>query len=139
MFCVFVYPADSLQFAHTVAFIWHSVPSTRWSQFMWNGMLDCHPIYDAVICHCINSLFPMAYEQRSWCDNVFALLCIRCYITNVRIRALDMSILKCSSDKIKRWIISTSFSYFRLSIEFDARESKWMWKAVIFNNNVQPK
>lgn len=92
---------DFLQFADTLAALWYIFPSTGWSQFMRNGMFNCHFIHDAVICHCINSMFPMAYEQRSWCDNVFALFCIRCHFVNVRIQTLDVSILKRRSQPVK--------------------------------------
>lgn len=151
---------DSLQFANTMASIWHILSSTGWSQFMWNGMLDCHSIYDAVICHCINSMFPMAYEQRSWSDNVFALFRIRCDFADVRIRTFDVSILKCSDRKSKGKPFkqihphSTTTTTTRASKHFVfptahrircAREwnkysreqpnqikPKWMWKSVIF-------
>lgn len=69
---------------------------------MWNGMLNCHSIHDAVICHCINCMFPLAYEQRSWCDYVFALFRIRGNFTNVRIQAFDVSILKRDDTESKR-------------------------------------
>lgn len=52
----------SLQFADTLVAVWHSVSGAGRSQFMRNGMFDCHSIHDAAICHCIDSVFPMAHE-----------------------------------------------------------------------------
>lgn len=57
-------------------------------------MLDRNTVHDAAIRDCVNSLFPMAYEQRSWHYNVFVILCIRCRFTNVRIQTFNVSVLK---------------------------------------------
>lgn len=76
-----------------MAFVWNSFSSAGRSKFMWNGMLNSNPIHDAVIRDCVNSMFPMAYEQRSWCYNVFVIFCIRCCFTYVRIQAFNVSVL----------------------------------------------
>lgn len=61
---------------------------------MRNGVLDCSTIYDAAVCHCVDCMLPMAYEQRSRCHYVFTLFRIRCRFINVRIQTFNLSVLR---------------------------------------------
>lgn len=64
------------------------------SEFSGNGVFYNNPFHDAHFCYHVYCLLPMEDEQRTWFHHVLALLCIRCYITHVRIRLYSMSRLK---------------------------------------------
>lgn len=60
---------------------------------MWHGLLYNFTVHDAAIRCDVDCLLQMAYEQRSWSNDVFPLFRLRCRFAYVRIQISDLSVL----------------------------------------------
>lgn len=83
-----------LQITCTMVALWHHLRRARRSKFRRYGLLNNHIIPDATLCYHINCLFPVEDEQRLRTHNVHVIFCIRCHLTDFRVRVVQMSTLK---------------------------------------------
>lgn len=69
--------------SHSVASVRHHLRPSGGGELGRHGMLDHDPVLDVAVCHHVDSLLPLAYEQEPRAYHVFVILRIRCRFTHV--------------------------------------------------------